>query len=180
MGDSKVEIRKQLDLHFGLRDFSRTRSYAEFSFFACFYELFNIPNNYWETSLSGKEIYEVFDLLKIRVNQELIKEQFLNASNHDVEVFHATDDAEVFAYLDLRKDPTDQNDMFLFGLRCPLTLEDEVCERLKTIYKKLQTASPFSYDRFNHVLYKNSFHSYSYFYENDYREDKRKLNHHNL
>ncbi len=178
MKETQLGIQQEIDIHFGRRDCSNTFDYVEFSFICCFYELFNIENSYWKTELTGAEILEIFSLLNIEVDKEFLKDKYLDPRNHDVQVFHCKDDEQVFAYFDLQKDPTDQNDMFLLGISCTRQQDDLVWEKLRAIYRKLQTASPFTYDCLNNVLYNKVFHSYFYFYENEYSSYKRQLIHH--
>ena len=174
-----IEVIKSLDLHYGRIDFSGNKNYVEFSFFACFYELLNVENSSWETNLTGNEIFEIFSLLEIDVNKNLLIERYSNQLNHDVEAFHSKVDEQVFTYFDLQKDPTDQNDMIFLGFRVLKSDEDAVHLKLLNIYKKLMTTSPFQYYR-GDILYNKTFKSYYYFYEQNYNQHKRRINHHNL
>lgn len=178
MEQTNLEVRKKIDWHFNRKDFSGNADYAEFSFCCCFYEVFNIAGSVWATSLNGDEIFEVFRLLDIKVELDFLERKYSDSSNHDVEVFHSAKDEQVFAYLDLQKEPTDQNDMFFLGIRCARSGEDIIHRKLLDIYIKLKTASPFMYDIWNHSLYYKVFLSYFYFYGNEYTGSKRQLNHH--
>lgn len=178
MKETELEIRKRIDLHYGRLDFSDTLNYVEYSYYCCFDELFNVENTYWETELNGNEIFEILDALNIQVDKEYLKTKYSDSRNHDVEVFHSNDDEQVFAYFDLQKDPSDQNGIFYLGISCTIQQDDIICDKLRNIYKKLKTTSPFTYDRLNNVLYNKVFRSYFYFYDNEYNSNKRQLNHH--
>lgn len=175
----EIEVIKSVNLHYGRTDFSDNRNYVEFSFYSCFYELLNVENSDWETNLAGNEIFEIFSSLNIEVDRNLLIEKYDNRLNHDVEVFHSNIDEQVFAYFDLQKDPTDQNDMFFLGLSVLKSNEDTIHLKLLDIYKKLMTTSPFQYYK-GDILYNKTFRSYFYFYEQNYNQFKRKINHHNL
>lgn len=174
-----IEFIKSIDLHYGRIDFSENRNYVEFSFYACFYELLNVENSSWETNLKGNEIFEILSSVNINVNKDLLIQKYENRLNHDVEVFHSSADEQVFAYFDLKKDPTDQNDMVFLGLRVLKSSEDAVHLKLLDVYKKLMTYSTFEYYRGDR-LYNKTFRSYFYFYEQNYNEYKRKINHHSF
>jgi len=169
-----------IDLHYGRTNFAINKNYVEFSFYACFYEIFLVDNPPWETELNGTELSDALGTLNILVNKELIIEKYSDRNNHDVEVFHSSEDEQVFAYFDLEKDSTDQNDMFFLGIRCKKTDEIVVHGKLLNIYRLLKTSSAFSFDIINHQLYEKVFRSYFYFYNDNYNQHKRQLNHHNL
>ncbi|MBB6235749.1 hypothetical protein HDC90_000349 [Pedobacter sp. AK013] len=114
----ETELIAKIDLHSGRRDFSENKNYVEFSFYACFYELLNVENSYWETNLNGNEIFEILTSLNVDVSRDFLIKRYNDQINNDVEVFHADCDEQVFAFFDLEKEETDQNDMFFFGLRC--------------------------------------------------------------
>lgn len=171
-----IELRKKIDLHYGKIDHSDNLNYVEFYFHACFYEILNIENSYWETNCDGTEIAELLDFLNINFEKDYIIEKCLDQKNHDVEVLHSKNDEQVFAYFDLEKDPTDQNDMFFFGIRCLKKDDLIVAEKLLKIYKKLGTSSTFSFDIHNNSLYNKVFKSYFYFYDNNYNSHKRQIN----
>ena len=178
MNLTEIEIRKRVDLHYGKTNFSENINYVEFYFFACFYEIFNLENSCWETEFNGNEIGELLDFLNIKFDKNYIVEKYQDNGNHDVEVLHSKNDEQVFAYFDLEKEPTDQNDMFYFGIRCLKKDELIVLEKLIEIYRKLKTSSPFSFDIHSNQLYNKVFRSYFYFYENNYNENKRQINYH--
>lgn len=173
------EILKLVDLHYGRKDYASNRNYVEFYFHCCFYELFNIESG-WESDLEGNEILDLLKILKIVFNRQLVSDIYKNPQDHSVEVFHSTDDEQVFAYFDLEKEPADGNDMFFLGISCKRDDEPQIHELLVNIYRKLQTTSPFSFDIWNHQLYNKVFRSYFYFYDNDYNAYKRQMHHHNL
>lgn len=178
MKENEMEIRQIIDLHHSRKDFSSNINYVEFSFSCCFYEFFNVPNTSWETDLNGDEIFEILDFLNIKVSAEFLKGKYLDQNNNNVEVFHSTSDEQVFAYFDLQKESTDQNDMFYLGISCTKIQEEIVHDKLLKIYKKLKTSSPFVYDIWNKQLYNMVFRSYFYFYGNEYNVEKRQLKHH--
>jgi len=178
--DADKELRQRIDLHYGRQDFSGNKDYVEFSFNAPFGEVFNIAWLNPSPAINGDELFGILDVLHIPYDKELIFDQYQDDANNSVEVFHSTGDEQVFAYFDLQKDPTDQIGMFFFGLSCKLENEKMIHEMLLAIYRKLQTASAFSFDRLNHPLYDKTFRSYSYFYVGNYDENKVQLNHHNL
>lgn len=169
---------QEIDLHFDRRTNAHTLDYVEFYFYVGFYELFNLEGN--ESNLSGNEIFEIFKILNIDADKDFLIERYKDEKNHDVEVFHAVNDEMTFAYFDFEKEPSDQMNMFLFGISCKKTMEDLVLQMLLKIYRKIMTSSPFSYDIFNNKLYSNTFRSWEYFYERNYNEYKRKINHHGL
>ena len=178
MNEAQQELRRKIDLHFGRQDFSSNSNYVEFSFYCCFYEVFAIPNSYWTTSLTGAEIVEILNILKININLDFVKEKYFDNNNHNVEVFHSYEDEQVFIYFDLQKEPTDQNDMFFLGIRCTKHQEEIIHEKLLKMYKKLQTCSPFTFDIYNNQLYYKVFLSFFYFYNNKYNELNRQIRHH--
>ena len=180
MNENEINIRKQVDLHYGKTNHSENKNYVEFYFYACFYELFIVENSYWESELNGSEILEIMDLLKIEFNKNYVEKKYLDEDNHNVEVFHSANEEQVFAYFDLQKEPTDQNNMFYLGIRCNKMDENIILDKLINIYRKLKTTSPFSYDIWNNKLYYKVFNSYFYFYENRYTNSVRQLIHHNL
>ena len=194
MVDSKMEVRKKVDLHYGRTDFSQNRNYVEFSFHACFSELFNLDTYPWdyatnrfeiklqigETKLKGTELFDVLDKLKIVYNKELIFKKYLDEQNHSVEVFHNNQDEQVFAFFDLYKAPEDQIDMFFLGISCRSEDEKTIHEMLLNIYRKLGTASSFKFNILNHELYNKTFRSFFYFYKDDYNQYKRQMYHHGL
>ncbi|MHC0445980.1 hypothetical protein ACWA1F_11235 [Flavobacterium sp. 3-218] len=172
----EIELRKKIDLHYGKTNLSHMIDYVEFYFYACFFEILNVENSYWHTNLDGTEIPELLNFLNISFEKDYIIEKYKDQKNHDVEVLHSKNDEQVFAYFDLEKDPTDQNDMFFFGIRCLKKDDLIVAEKLLKIYKKLGTSSPFSFDIHNNSLYNKVFNSYFYFYENNYNNRKRQIN----
>jgi len=159
-------------------NFSNTKNYVEFYFSTCFYEVFIVENSSWETNLNGQEITEILELLDIKFDQQEVINKYKNRNNHDVEVFHSQNDEQVFVYFDLEKDSTDQNDMFYLGIRCHKNEQAIIFGKLLSIYGKLMTSSPFSFDVSNNLLYNKVFKSSLYFYNINY--NFRKLNHHNL
>ncbi|RZK01426.1 MAG: hypothetical protein EOO46_20340 [Flavobacterium sp.] len=169
---------QEIDLHFDRRTDAHTLDYVEFYFYGGFYELFNLEGH--ESNLIGNEIFETLEVLNINVDKNFLIERYQNNKNHDVEVFHSSTDEMTFAYFDFEKGPTNQMNMFLFGISCNKAVENIVLEKLLSIYRKLMTSSPFSYDLYSNKLYSNTFRSWAYFYERNYNEHKRKLNHHNL
>ena len=173
------EIRKKVDLHYNRTLFASNANYVEFYFHCCFYELFNIESG-WESDLNGNEILDLLKILEIDFDKQLVSDVYKNQQDHSVEVFHSTEDEQVFVYFDLEKDPTDGNDMFFLGISCKRADEPKVHELLLKIFKKLKTTSPFSFDIWNHQLYDKVFRSYFYFYNNDYNAYKRQMHHHNL
>lgn len=180
MIDNEINRRKQIDLHFGKTDHSENKNYVEFYFHACFYELFIIENSYWSSDLNGSEILEIMELLKIEFNKNYVVMKYLDQDNHNVEVFHSAHEEQVFAYFDLQKEHTDQNNMFYLGIRCNIKNEALIMDKLIAIYRRLKTSSPFSYDIWNNKLYYKVFNSYFYFYDNRYNNSERQLIHHNL
>ncbi|WP_343589490.1 hypothetical protein [Flavobacterium sp.] len=177
MNSEDIELRKKIDLHYGIKNLSHTLNYVEFYFYACFFEILNVENSYWKTNLDGTEIAELLDFLNINFEKTFLITKYQDQNNHDVEVIHSKNDEQVFAYFDLQKDPTDQNDMFFFGIRCLKKDDFIVAEKLLNIYIKLGTSSPFSFDIHNNVLYNKVFRSYFYFYEDNYNTYKRQINH---
>jgi hypothetical protein len=178
MKDSEIDIRRKVDLHYNRKDYSGNNNYVEFAFNCCGYEILNIPNSYWPTSLNGNELYEIFSYLKINVDKSIVERGIIDRSCNDVEVFHSADDEQVFAYFDFYKDPTDQNDMFYLGVSCNKLQEEFVHDKLLKIFKKLNTSSPFTYDIWNHTLYYKVFLSYFYFYNSRVDENDRRMYHH--
>ncbi|WP_207534488.1 hypothetical protein [Desertivirga arenae] len=152
--------------------------YVEFTFAACLPELLNIEDSDWETDFNGNEIFDTLALLSITADRELLIKQFEDLHNSDVEVFHSANDIQVFAYFDLDKDPTDQNDMFLFGLRCEKKDEELIIQKLLDIYRKLKTTGAFEFRKYGHTLFDHVFYSHYHFYENNYNSNKRKINFH--
>lgn len=179
MEQSEIGIIKKIDLHYGKRDFSENKNYVEFYFYCCFYELLNVENSSWETNLSGNEIFDLLSIMKIYISKDFLVNKYQDYQNHDVEVFHSDYDEQVFAYFDLQKEPTDQNDMFFLGIRCLKNEEELIHKKLLEIYRKLGTTSAFSFDIWNHQLYNKTFSSYFFFYEQNYNQYKRKINNHN-
>lgn len=179
MDENEINIRREIDIDYDRSDFSNNKFYVEFFFYTCFYELFVVENSSWETNLTGTEVEEILNLLQIPFDKNFVISRYEDRKNHDVEVFHSIIDDNVFAYFDLEKEITDQNDMFGFGIRCHVNQDDEIMQKLLSIYRQLQTASDFSYDRRIRRLYNNTFRSYFYFYHNNYNKHKRQLNHHN-
>jgi hypothetical protein len=174
-----LDVRKRIDLHFGRTNFTSNTNYVEFYFHCCFYELFNIESC-WESDLEGIEILDLLKCLEIDFDKEFLIDAFKNQKNHSVEVFHSNNDEQVFAYFDLKKDPTDQNDMFFLGISCRQKNEPQIHEMLLNIYRKLKTTSSFNFDIYNKRLYNKVFQSFFYFYENYYSENKRQIHNHNL
>lgn len=156
------------------------KDYVEFSFHACFYEIFIVKNSSWETELNGTELLEILELLDITSDRELVVEKYLNRNNHSIEIFQSKTDERVFAYFDLEKDPTDQNDMFLLGISCRKHNEDIIHEKLLNIHRNLKTKSLFTSDVVNHELYNGAFRPYSHFFDDNYNPSYRQINHHTL
>lgn len=177
---TEKEIRKNIDLHHDRIYFSMNKNYIEFYFHACFHDFFNTENSYQHTYQNNAEFIEILRTLNIKIDLEFIIAKYNDQKNHDVEVFHSSADEQVFAYFDLEKEPTDQNDMFFLGISCLKSEEPIIHEMLLNIYRRLGTASPFHFDIWNKRLYNNVFKSYSYFYNNNYHEDKRQMKHHTL
>ncbi|KIA95936.1 hypothetical protein OC25_05165 [Pedobacter kyungheensis] len=180
MINHEKELIEKIDLHCGRHDFSENKNYVEFSFYACFYELLNIENSYWDTNFNGNEIFEILTTLKIEIDRDFLIKRYNDRTNNDVEVFHSNFDEQVFAFFDLEKEETDQNDMFFFGLRCLKKDEPIINQKLLKIYRELMTSSPFEFDILNHRLYNKTFRSYFYFYDRNYNPHKRQIHHHNL
>jgi hypothetical protein len=178
MNENEIEIRRRVDLHHGKTNFAENLNYVEFYFYACFYEIFNLENSDWATEFDGSEIEKLLGFLNISFDKNFIIEKYKNQENRDVEVLHSKNDEQVFAYFDLEKDPTDQNQMFYFGIRCLKKDDLSIAQKLLEIYRKLKTSSPFSFDIYSNQLYNKVFRSYFYFYENNYNINKRHLNHH--
>lgn len=122
------EARENIDLHYERTDFSMVKNYVEFSFYACFYEIFVVDNLLWELELKGTELLDILGTLNILVNEEFLVDKYSDKNNHDVEIFHGSTDEQVFAHFDLEKDPTDQMDMFFIGIRCKKNRRN-VCSR---------------------------------------------------
>lgn len=177
MNEEQKLLQQKVDLHYGRTDYSINLDYVEFSFHACFYEIFRAEKSGWESNLNGDELASLLHYLNIPFDGAFLRRQFEDKQNHDVEVYHSTNDEMTFAYFDLEKDLTDQNEMFYFGLVCKKSVQDYVITRLVDIYRKLNTTSPFQYDIWNHQLYFKTFRSYSYFYYNEHHPGKRKINH---
>ena len=177
--ENEKDIIKKVDLHYSRKNLASNSNYAEFYFYCCFYELFNIEPT-WDSDLEGNEIVDLLKDLEIDFNKEVVFDVYKDQQNHSVEVFHSNEDEQVFAYFDLRKDPTDQNDMFFLGISCKRKKEPQIHEMLLNIYRKLKTTSPFSFDMWSNQLYNKVFKSYFYFYENNYSISKRQMHHHNL
>ncbi|WP_342644891.1 hypothetical protein [Mucilaginibacter sp. CSA2-8R] len=167
------------DLHHNRKNWLDKRRFVEFYFHCCFGELLRDTNG-WESELTGNEIVAVFNYLNIDFDRALVIKVYNNHLDHSVEVFHSKSDEQVFAYFDLLKEPTDQNDMFLLGIRCNLEQEPTVHEMLLTIYRQLKTTSAFSFDMWNKQLYNKVFHSKFYFYERDQELYRRQMHHHGL
>jgi len=134
MISNERELIEKIDLHYGRHDFSENKNYVEFSFYACFYELLNIENSYWETNFNGNEIFEILTTLKIEIDRDFLIKRYNDRANNDVEVFHSNFDEQVFAFFDLAKEETDQNDMFFFGLRCLKKDEPIINQKLLKIF----------------------------------------------
>lgn len=172
--------RKLIDIHLSAKDGQTDQKYAEISFSCCFYEVFPTEDSKWETSLNGYEILEILTGLNITVNPKYLQQKYSDKRNHAVEVFHSKTDERVFAYFDLQKEVTDENDMFFLGISFNINDEKIIFEKILDIYRKLNTSSPFSFDLRNKNLYNKVFRSYFYFYGNSYNKYKRQLVHHNL
>ncbi|OAQ43501.1 hypothetical protein A5893_17220 [Pedobacter psychrophilus] len=156
------------------------KDYIEFSFYTCFYEIFIVENSSWETELDGTELFEILELLQITIDKQLLVEKYLNRNNHSIEVFQSKTDERAFAYFDLKKDPTDQNDMFLLGISCRKHDKDVIYAKLLTIHRKLKTKSLFTSDIENYELYNGAFRPYSHFFDDNYILNNRQINHHIL
>jgi hypothetical protein len=178
--DTEAEIRKRIDLHYGKKDFSTNRNYVEFSFHAPFGEVFNIEEYEPNPNLTGNELFEILNVLTIPHDKNLILKKSIDDSNDSVEIFHSTDDEQVFAYFDLIRNSTDQIGMFFLGIRCHKKDEKKIHETLLDIFRKLKTSSAFVFDILNNQLYPKAFHSYFYFYSGNYNSSKPSINHHNL
>jgi hypothetical protein len=192
MNTNTADIIKKTNLHNNRTDFSDNMDYVEFSFHACFSDLFNLGSFPWsfakeglihnknQDKITGAELFDIMDLLKIDYNRDLIYYSYLDENNQSVEVFHSNVDEQVFAYFDFYKAPEAQIDMFFLGISCNKRDEKIVHELLVTLYKKIGTTSPFTFTNQAENLYNKVFRSYHHFYDNDYNERKRQLHHHNL
>lgn len=174
-----IRPQKISDLHTA-EDALNHNKYVEVYFSCCFYEMFPDPASSWETNLDGGEIMEVLNDLSIKVFDKYIIQKYRDSKNQNVEDFHSEKDERVFAYFDLQKEATDQNDTFFFGLSFSLNDEAVVLPKIFSLYKKINTCSQLSYDRFNKVLYNKVFRSNFYFYKNNYNPYGRLLQHHGL
>jgi len=168
------------DLHRQLRITPTPFKYAEVYFNACFEEIFPHEGAFWETKLNGTEVMEILQLLDISYNRDYMIKSYTNPKNHNTEVYHSANDPCVFAFFDLYKDPTDQNDMFLFGISFERKDESIILQKILDIYRQLGTASPFSYDLLNKQLYNKVFKSSFYFYTGNYAKYDKQIIHHNL
>lgn len=177
---AEAELRRKIDLHYERHNFASNANYAEFSFYGCFDEIFNIEGSYWQAQCDGTELFKIIDSLEIDYDKELILNTYADEKSNSTEVFHSRPDEQVFAYFDLQKIDTDQNGMFFFGLSCLKTDERRVHEELLELYRKLGTTSTFKFKYRGDELYDKVFRSYFYFYENNYNEYKRQIHHHNL
>ena len=177
---TESELRQKLDLHHDKIYLTDNINYVEFSFGACFYEFFNVGGSNWTTELSGHELDELLTILNIKWDRQYIIDKYTDSNYHNVEVFHCTSEEHVFAYFDLVKDPYDQMDSFVLGIRCNKNVEVEILDKLLSIYRKLKWSTPLIYDIHNNSLYYKVFQSYFYFYQSQYTENSRKLIHHNL
>ncbi|MEL1245205.1 hypothetical protein AAEO56_13090 [Flavobacterium sp. DGU11] len=153
-------------------------SYIEVYFSCCFYEVFPDEGSSWETNLDGSEISAILDILEIPFDKNTIVQKYY--SSNDTEVFHSEKDRNVFSYFDLEKSEDDQNDMFFLGFRLNIDDEPKVFPKIMEVFKQLNTCSALSYDRFNRALYNKVFNANFYFYNNNYSDSKRKMNHHNF
>jgi len=112
---AEVALRRKIDLHYGRHNFVSNTNYAEFSFYGCFDEIFNIEGSYWQARCDGTELFKIIDSLEIDYDKELIFNTYADQKNNSTEVFRSNRDEQVFAFFDLQKIDTDQNGMFFFG-----------------------------------------------------------------
>ncbi|MCF8716433.1 hypothetical protein JM658_16520 [Joostella atrarenae] len=127
--------------------------YVDFYFYACLDELFAVENSYWKTDLNGNEISELAKSLNININIPLVVKNYWNEEINNIEIFHSSDDDLVFLYLDIRRMRTDQNDIFLFGVRCTEFQKENIMNRLMSVYDLLKTTGSFNYDKWGWKFY---------------------------
>jgi hypothetical protein len=127
--------------------------YIDFYFYACLYEFFPVENSSWKTNLNGDEISELANSLNIKIDIPLVVKNYENQDINNIEIFHSASDDLVFLYLDIRRMLTDQNDMFLFGVRCKEDQKNDVMKQSMRIYDLLNTTGSFNYDKWGWKFY---------------------------
>jgi len=135
----------------------------------------------WDTidlKPDGKEIGFITKLLDIKWNKEKIEKDYWDETN-EVQVYHSSDDREIFVYFDMIRDPYDQCDMISLGIRCHRDSDNIVRDKLLELYLKSSPRSNFQIDYFNQSLYMTVFNSDFYFYKREENKN-RKLVHFNL
>jgi hypothetical protein len=131
----------QLDKEILIEKLSEIKGYSETYFYACFSELFKIEGG-WESNLEGNEIIKIADFLNINIDKnELI--EMRNSNSETIHLYHSKLDRLTFIQFDIRKDPTDQNDMFFLGVSYRVEFEKEINEMLLKLHSQLLTTSPF-------------------------------------
>lgn len=163
-------IQKQPDLHTGGVDYS-THLYSEISFYAPFGEVFNLPGTADDIrgNFNGHELIDLAHALNIPINRDYVVEQYLNEENRNVEVFHSDIDEQVFMYLDLEWEETDQLGAFFIGVRFNKKDFETVNLALQDIHKRFRTIyTQYFVERDGLVLYNKVFKSFEYFYHGNY------------
>ena len=153
-------------------------NYVEFSFCLPINDLFYEKWDEAKPRPDGKEIADVSQILGVTFDKGQIERDYW-AETNNVEVYHSNVDKEVFIIFDLIRDPYDQGDMIVIGIRCNRENDEEIRDRLLSLYKKRDPRSNFTIDYFNQSLYRKVFNSDFYFYKNE-KNKNRKINHHNL
>ena len=151
--------------------------YVDFYFYVCIDELLNIKTSEWNSNLSGKEIIELSEFLKISLNTELIRQNYWNENSNTIEIFHSKIDNSIFMYFDTRIMTTDQNDMLFFGVRCLESDKNETLERLLKIYGLLNSTGSFQYEKWGRKLCRQN---ENYLNEIDGYYNLGLINNHNL
>ena len=177
---NKEIIRKRIDLHYYKTDFSFLNQYVEYSFYACFYDVFNIndDNSLNENSIKGNGIKNLFDVLDIEYNFDSIFNKYMKRDYRDVDVYYNKNDENTFVYLDLEQEPTDQSNMFFLGISCKSIKVENILPILNEIHSCSGTKSELKKDELNSELYYDVFHSYNHFYDGNYNEHKKQIMHH--
>jgi hypothetical protein len=175
--EQKNVEQKRIDLHYYKSDFSFLEKYYEFSFYVCFYDVFNINNNdsLNESSNKGNGVEKLFNILEIEYDFNSILAKYMDRKYRDVDVFHNKNDEMTFVYLDLEQEPTDQSDMFFIGISCNFEKAEKIQTIMNKIYNSSGTKSEFKIDKSNSELYYKIFHSFYYFYSGNFNKFKKQI-----
>jgi hypothetical protein len=178
--EQKSVEQKRIDLHYYKSDFSFLEKYYEFSFYVCFYDVFNVNDNdsLNENSNKGNGVEDLFNILEIDFDFNLILTKYMDRKYRDIDVFQNKNDEMTFVYLDLEQEPTDQSNMFFIGVSCSSEKADEILSIMNKIYNSSGTKSEFKIDKTNSELYYKIFHSFYYLYDGNFNKFKKQIIHH--